>query len=195
MPPEKFGSRPRKKAMSKQYESELNIKLLDASLQKLASNFKCGNIHIDNFLKSNQALDDGFGKTYVWLEDDNAGIIGYYNISVGCVDSLEGEAHVKMGGAIHINEFALDTKYRGVSAAPGTDINLSDLLLKDCINRVLFLRSEFVGFSFITLQSTKEGYGLYSRNEFEDIEDDMSVSKLPDSEKSCWSMYLALDLE
>ena len=53
--------------MINQFESKLDTKLLDASFQKLASDFHCGNQYIDLFLRSAQALDDSFGKTYVWL--------------------------------------------------------------------------------------------------------------------------------
>lgn len=55
--------------MINQFESKLDTKLLDASFQKLASDFHCGNQYIDLFLRSAQALDDSFGKTYVWLNE------------------------------------------------------------------------------------------------------------------------------
>ncbi len=61
---------------------------------------------------------------------------------------------VKVGGSIHINEFALENKYRG-RKIEGTDYRLSDYLMNDCIDRIHSLRKE-VGFSFITLSSTKE---------------------------------------
>ena len=80
------------------YYSNLNIKLLDADIQKSASDFNCGNVFIDNFLKSKEAIDESFGKTYVWLEDDNKSIIGFYNLSTGCIDMLDGEIRFKMGG-------------------------------------------------------------------------------------------------
>ena len=181
--------------MAGQFESKMNIRLLDVSVQKLASNFQCGNNHIDLFLNSPQALDDGFGKTYVWLEEDNKRIIGFYNISSGCVEMIEGDIRYKMGGSVHINEFALAQEYRGVCVNEELGINLSDLLLKDCLDRIMYIRSNYLGFSFVTLQSTEEGYNLYSRNDFEDIEEDMNISKLESAENECKPMYLPLDLE
>ena len=38
------------------YYSNLNIKLLDADIQRSASDFNCGNVFIDNFLKSKEAI-------------------------------------------------------------------------------------------------------------------------------------------
>ena len=45
--------------------SLINIKPIDASIQKLASNFHCGNSKIDWFLRNSTALDIWFGKTSV----------------------------------------------------------------------------------------------------------------------------------
>ena len=177
-----------------EYSSKLNILRLDASKQKLASNFSCGNTYIDSFLKSPQALDYGFGKTYIWLDESNSHIIGFYNISVGCIDQCDDGCRYKIGGSLHINEFALDTRYQGKCVSERLDIRLSDLLLQDCRDRANYLRGHHVGFSFITLQSTNEGHGLYSRNGFEDIEEDMTVSSIPE-EENCRPMYLPLDLE
>ena len=51
-----------------------------------------------------------------------------------------------------------------------------------------------LGFSFITLGSSMEGYSLYKRNAFEILEDDMSFS-VEEAEKDCILMYLPLDCE
>lgn len=181
--------------MNDSFCSNLNVKMLDANIQAFASNFDCGNNHINQFLKSSQAFDDGFGKTYVWLEDNNQEIIGFYNISVGCIDQKDGESRYKMGGSIHINEFALAQKYRGVSLGEDSNANLSDALLKDCLDRVEYIRRKHIGFSFVTLQSTREGHSLYERNDFEDVEDDMNISIIQGAEEECQAMYLALDLD
>lgn len=179
-----------------EYVSMLNIRTLSAGDKELALNFCCGNIFIDSFLRSQQALDDGFGKSYIWLEDDGSRIIGFYNISVGSIDYTDSDARYKMGGAAHINEFAIDQKYQGISAGDGkTDAHLSDLLLEDCIKRIMFIRDNHIGFSFVTLQSTKEGHSLYERNEFCEIESDMNISDVEGAEGKCTPMYLALDLE
>lgn len=177
------------------FESGINIMTLDARIQQLASNFNCENIAIDNFLRSPAALDDGFGKTYVWLEDDNQTIIGFYNIGTGSLDQYENGHRYKMGGTIHINDFALDKRYKKVQIADGKHPNMSDALLDDCIQRIMFLRDHYVGFAFITLQATDEGYNLYKRHDFEDIEEDMNLVNIQDKDKQCKPMYLALDIE
>lgn len=177
------------------FVSKYNIKHLDARIQTLASSFSCGNIHIDSFIRSPQALDIGFGQTYVWLEDNNDGIIGFYNIGAGGLDQYNDGERYKIGGAIHINEFALAQKYRGIPAYDEADINLSDILLFDCLDRIDFIRRRFVGFSFVTLQSTLDGEKLYLRNDFEHLEEDMQMSKIQYKEVECVPMYLALDIE
>ena len=54
-----------------------------AEYKSLANDFHCGNIVIDNFLQSNDALDINQGITYILLTDEKDFIIGYYNISAG----------------------------------------------------------------------------------------------------------------
>ena len=86
--------------------------------------------------KNNQgpeALNDSFGKTYAWLENDNCRIIGFYNISAGSIDYLDNDSVYKMGGAVHINDFAIAQEYQGVEVASG--INMSDILLDECIKK------------------------------------------------------------
>ncbi len=128
------------------------------------------------------------------MEDGNDSVIGFYNISAGCIDGLSDGIRYKMGGSVHINEFAIDQKYQKAKIEEGSSFHFSDVLLMDCINRIKYIRDNYIGFSFVTLQSTEEGYRLYSRNDFEEIEEDMNVSKT-DKEKDCIPMYLALDIE
>ena len=175
-----------------QYKSIINVVELDADLQKLASNFYCGNNHIDGFLRSSEALDPSAGKTYVWLNEKQTVIIGYYNITTGSVEHIDGDLKWKAGGSVHINQFAIDNNYQKVSVEGRR--YLSDLLLADCIERIMWYRTRFAGFAFVTLQSTNEGHYLYERNDFEDIEEDMQITSTTD-EIECKPMYLALDIE
>ncbi len=175
---------------------ELNVVLYDASLQKLASSFQSGNAYLDQFLKGSKALDDAFGKTYVYLSDNREKIIGYYNLGVGYIEQLDDGMRVKLGGAVHINCFALDEKYQGLvqdETEEGVKIKLSDFLLVECMERIEKIREKHIGFSFVTLNSTKEGYHLYQRNGFEELETDMSFSN-EKSEEKCNSMYMAIDV-
>lgn len=175
----------------------LHVVKYDASLQKLASSFHSGNDYLDRFLRDTISRDDGFGKTYVLLSDDNRTIIGYYNLGLGYIEQQEYGRTVKMGGAVHINCFALDTHYHGALQGytdEGIKINLSDALLVECLSRIEVLRREHIGFSFVTLSSTKEGYALYLRNGFEKLEDDMQFT-FDETEVSCIPMYLSLNYE
>ena len=73
-------------------------------------------------------------------------------------------------------------------------VNLSDLLLDDCLEKIENMRRECVGFAFVTLNSTKEGYSLYLRNGFENLEEDMNFA-IEDSDQECIPMYYIMDLE
>ena len=131
----------------------------------------------------------------MFLSNENDTIIGYYIIGTGDVEYDDSGIRKKMGGSIHINCFALDEKYHGILQAKTDDgeiINLSDVLLMDCIDKIHELRDKYVGFAFVTLNSTEEGFSLYTRNDFEKLEDDMSFSK-EDSDLKCIPMFYSID--
>ncbi len=181
--------------MGEQYESKLKIVPLDASNQMLAFNFRCGNAVIDSFLKGPQALDPGIGKTFLWLNDKNDRILGFYNIGTGCINYFDGDFMYKMGGSVHINDFALDEAYHHKPLDEGGMVNMSDALLNDCIQRVAYIREHYVGFAFITLQATEQGYPLYRRHDFYELEEGMDILKIQSKETMCIPMYFPMDLE
>lgn len=163
----------------------------------LAESFSSGNDFLDNFIKSSEALDDGLGKTFVWINEKRTELIGYYNMGVGYIDMYNGDDKYKIGGSIHLNFFALNQKYRGIiigHTANGQDIRISDQLFGNFMDKVYEIRREYLGFSFVTLAATEEGYSLYKRNYFEDLDEDLHFS-FKDDEKGCKPMYLALDSE
>ena len=77
----------------------LNVKKYDASFQKLASHFHSGNTYLDNFLKGYASLDNGYGKTFIWLSNDLSDIIGYYNIGTGYIEQELNNSFSKIGGS------------------------------------------------------------------------------------------------
>ena len=177
--------------------SSLNVKPYSEKYQELADFFDSGNYVLDNFLRNQESLDCSIGKTYVFLTDDEDAIIGFYNIGMSNLDSLESGFRVKIGGAVHINGFALDSKYQGLvqeTLSDGTQINLSDFLLLDCMDRIRDIRKDMIGCAFITLSATERGYNLYQRNGFEELEDGMQFS-VDFGEKQCISMYYPIGLE
>ena len=158
-------------------------------LQKLyAHKFDCGNALISGILKSEDSLRDMVGKTYVMLDEEKGRIIGYYNISTG--DLADG-SYVRLGGSIYIKYFAIDCEYQDTK---WDDDYLSDALLVDCMNRIMEIRDTSVGFAFVTLSSTKEGFHLYDRNDFSILEDDMILAQ-GEKENECIPMYLPIDFE
>lgn len=183
---------------------KLNVVPYDANYQKLASSFESGNTYLDKFLREPLSLEDWFGKTYVFLSDTNDAIIGYYNIGTGYIEHVSAEGRRKIGGSIHINCLALDKRYHGLLQATtpdGIKVNLSDFLLHDCIQKIFEVRN-IVGFSFITLCSTRQGYNLYLRNDFEELDGDLHFSieegtqySTSDDADFCAPMYLPLDAE
>lgn len=127
-------------------------------LRKLAFAFDCENQYLNDFLKSDEALDPGITKTFVVLSDDESEIIGYYSLDCGAVDQVTGSYHEKIGGAVHVRCFALgkEHKHQVEQIAPdGTKLYLSDVIFSDCLNRIEYIRSNFIGAEFVTLASTK----------------------------------------
>lgn len=158
-------------------------------LQELyARKFDCGNDLISSILKSEDSLRDMVGKTYVMLDEGRGRIIGYYNISTG--DLADG-SYIRLGGSIYIKYFAVDCDYQDTK---WDDDYIADVLLVDCMNRIMEIREKSVGFAFVTLSSTKEGLHLYERNDFSLLEDDMILAQ-GEKENECIPMYLPIDYE
>ena len=146
---------------------KINVEVFTRDMKRLALRFESGNPFLDNFIKSDEAFDAGIGKTFVWIDEKRTKIIGYYNIGVGYIDTITDD---------------------------GTKIKVSDQLFADFMSKVYLLREQYLGFSFVTLAATDEGYSLYRRNLFEDLDADLHFS-LKEDEDNCRPMYLALDYE
>lgn len=164
---------------------------------ELAGSFDCGNVYLNNFLTSSSALDPGISKTYIALSDDKTNLIGYYSIDCGAVDQVVGNYHEKIGGAVHLRCFALDKQYQHELqeiTPSGRHVYVSDILLEDCLERVDYIRLNFIGVEFVTLASTREGEKLYRRHGFDDLDEDISFSTTY-GEDECICLYLPLDFE
>lgn len=167
-----------------------------AEYKALANDFHCGNIVIDNFLQSDDALDINQGITYILLTDEKDFIIGYYNISVGRIDRMETTGdevyYLPMGGAVNINYLAIDERVQHTQVIENSKIYFGDYVLRDCEKRILKLRED-IGIAFVTLYSTEEGYHMYhDRNSYEDFEEDMSTF-VEESNKLCHKLYKWVD--
>lgn len=145
----------------------------------LAKSFECGNLIIDNFLKSNKALDPNYGVTYILVNNTNDFIIGYYNIEVSRVDMVEQVKDtyniIPMGGSVNINFLAIHTKFQHTKISDDYNMYIGDYLLCECEKRIARIRND-IGASFITIHSTEQGYHMYhDRNGYEDFESDMQT--------------------
>ena len=91
-------------------------------MQAFSSAFDCGNDNLNYFLKSSLALDLNYGKTYVLLNNARNRIVGYYCLTTGLIE----QDGVKIGGSVHIRDFALDKKYQGIVQyeLPNGDIHI-----------------------------------------------------------------------
>lgn len=160
----------------------------------LASRFRSDNIVIDNFIKSEKALDANLGVTYLLIDDDE--LLGFYNIGVGQINSIVSingtSYYALMGGAVYINYLALDKGYQHTLLIKDSHFYYGDYLLRKCERKILALR-KCIGASFIVVHSTPEGYRLYhDRNDYEDFEEDMN-SFVQESDKSCYRLYKCID--
>ena len=151
----------------------LNVRPYTPALQKLAAKFDCGNSYLNQFLRSPDALDAGVGKTFVFLTENTESIVGYYNLSCGSLDEIEGDVRYKIGGTIHIGYFAIDEKFQHQLQATtpnGIHLYWGDVLLEECLSRIEAIRSQQVGVSFVTLASSEAGERLYRHHDFEDVD-------------------------
>ena len=151
----------------------LNVRPYTPALQKLAAKFDCGNSYLNQFLRSPDALDAGIGKTFVFLTENAESIVGYYNLSCGSLDEIEGDVRYKIGGTIHIGYFAIDEKFQHQLQATtpnGIHLYWGDVLLEECLSRIEAIRSQQVGVSFVTLASSEAGERLYRHHDFEDVD-------------------------
>ena len=126
----------------------LNVRPYTPALQKLAAKFDCGNSYLNQFLRSPDALDAGVGKTFVFLTENAESIVGYYNLSCGSLDEIEGDVRYKIGGTIHIGYFAIDEKFQHQLQATtpnGIHLYWGDVLLEECLSRIEAIRSQQVG--------------------------------------------------
>ncbi len=175
----------------------LNVKPFNKELQALAADFCSGNSYLDQFLASPHALDPNYGKTYVLLTEQDEIIIGYYNLGMGYIEERMDASRVKLGGAVHINGFAVDTRYQDLlreEMPDGSKLYLADLLLLECIERIEMIREKHIGCCFITLCATEAGYRLYWRHGFETIDDEMWFSTESEGVPFA-SMYYAIETE
>ena len=167
--------------------------LLNRKIQRIASTFDCGNEGINNFIVSEEALNEKHGKTFVWLTSDLNEIVGYYNIGTGSINVIDDDNKwYKDGGSIHLNYFALDNKYHGGKyKGEHIQIKLSEILLYDFINRAKNIRKKYVGFKYLTLCSTPSAMHLYSDNGFAELK--TNIGFYTDLyEIDCKQMYKAI---
>ena len=152
----------------------LNVRPYTPALQKLAAKFDCGNSYLNQFLRSPDALDAGVGKTFVFLTENAESIVGYYNLSCGSLDEIEGDVRYNIG------------------TPNGIHLYWGDVLLEECLSRIEAIRSQQVGVSFVTLASSEAGERLYRHHDFEDLDADITFSPSHGEDK-CICLYLPLD--
>lgn len=156
----------------------------------LVNTFDCKNSVINNFLKSDNALDQNQGITYILLNDSEDQIIGFYNIGISRIDQIQTIGNstysTYMGGSAVINYLALDSSFQHTYLLEG--FTYGDYLLQNCEYTLLSIRKR-IGFSFITISSTQEGLHLYcDKHDYEEFEEDMSIV-VQESDKTCVKLY------
>lgn len=162
-------------------------------LQKLAAKFHCGNDYLDDFIKQPDSIYHLDDKIWVYLTEERDTIIGYYALSTGSLDQIANGHREKIGGSIHVDCFAIDCTFQDRQA--DNDVLFSDILFSHLLEVCQEVRNAYVGYSFITLESTEAGYKLYSRFNFTELEDDLIFSSQSDQNSSGHKMYFALDEE
>lgn len=160
----------------------------------LVNTFDCKNTVINNFLKSENALDLNQGVTYILLNDTKNEVIGFYNIGISRIDQVQtigrNTYSTYMCGAAVINYLALDSSLQHTYIEEG--YSYGDYLLTCCEDKLLSLRNQ-IGFTFIAISSTQEGLHLYrDKHDYEEFEEDMSIV-VQESDKQCVKLYKWVD--
>lgn len=182
----------------------INYKLItynhdsDEIIKQLCLKFSCGNIVIDNFLKTYKALDITISKTYLFIScgdnDRIIDLIGFFSLST---DSMLEKADnspvgkVFNGSAIRIMMFAIDKKYQQskMNLAFNNRTFASTMLLY-CIKVIRSIVNNHLGASYIVLNSTKEGFNLYSHTgKFEILDEDYAMPIHKEDGEECIMMY------
>ena len=166
----------------------------------LVQTFRCGNEYLDSFIHTTtEAREIDTGKTYLFLSDDGTEVIGYYNITTGAVDCYIDKDRYRSGSSVHINCFAIDSKFQKLicfKTEDGKKYYFSDVLMYDCLKRIDEIRNNTLGFAYVTLNATANGYHLYTRNGFEPLDEDLVFSLTEDETSEdnveCIQMYLPL---
>lgn len=168
-------------------------------LQKLSSSFSCGNVTIDNFLKSAQSLETDICKTYVMIETDKNEIIGYFSLAADAVlnppDYSDMNKLTFIGGAIRIYMFAIDEKYQKKTV--DVMISESEYISKTCASILLFTCFEYIdeivknhlGATYIILSATELGIGLYQNVGGFNFLDEEEVIGYVQGDGPCRAMY------
>lgn len=168
-------------------------------LQKLSSSFSCGNITIDNFLRSAQSLETDICKTYVMIETDKNEIIGYFSLAADAVlnppDYSDMNKLTFIGGAIRIYMFAIDEKYQKqsvdvmISESEFISKTYASILLLTCFEYIDEIVKNHLGATYIILSATEQGIGLYQNIGGFNFLDEEEVIGYVQGDGSCRAMY------
>lgn len=165
------------------------------------SAFSCGNLFIDNFLESTDSCNPSVCKTYLLIDEldkEEFNLIGYYSLSTDAVSESSNGILRFNGGAIRISMFAIDKRYQGKRLCfEQKEQTLASFLLIHCLKEIRAIAQNNVGAMYIVLNSTQEGYNLYTNTgEFEPFDEDLLTLHHEDDGKESIGMYKTLfDLE
>lgn len=161
--------------------------------KSLCASFSCGNIVIDNFLKSYDAVDPSICRTYLLIdkEDENISLLGFYSLATDAVLETYNNAPCFSGGAIRILMFAIDEKFQGKKIAEENKTQtIASFLLNYCINMIKEIVEDNVGAAYVVLSSTTRGYNFYTHDDlFSELEDSLLLTYHEDNGEGCIDLY------
>lgn len=156
--------------------------------KNIIDNFSCGNIIIDNYINSENKNSFFNGVNYI-LYDDNKNVIGFFNLIASELIGYSQGIQYPMGGSITIQYFAIDKKYQHKKI--NNKFSYGDYLMQKCEDVIRNIYNK-VGFSFVLINSTEDGYSFYKRNGYEEFEQDMySISD--EADKKCYKLYKTIE--
>ncbi|MCD4832049.1 MAG: GNAT family N-acetyltransferase, partial [Anaerohalosphaeraceae bacterium] len=146
------------------------VELLSRSHKR--DNFDCGEESLNEFIKryARQNAAKDVSRTYVFLDEDTAGIVGYYTLASGSVSfrTMPKEVGRKLPRypipAAHIGRLAIDRGSQGQG--------LGAVLLADAFKRICKV-SEQMGICVVTVQALNvKARSFYEAFGFQSFKDD-----------------------
>ncbi|MGL5637974.1 MAG: hypothetical protein ACRCZO_02935 [Cetobacterium sp.] len=188
------------------YGSEIKFKinLLSESTEFLIDDFDCGNLYINDYLKSKALFSDDT-KTYLIInktkenfESEYKKVLGFFSLTCSAIKYSPNEGKtINNFPAIELKYFALDIKFQGLQYDSDLDdpfdpFNFSDVMFGEILKKCKYIKNNILGAKYLTLYSVPESVSFYKRQYMEDFNQYMESNNNKEI-IDCVPMFMSLN--